>query len=39
MRVIGKLTSVVIIALGAVAAIVGVRSISDLQRYRRIRKM
>ena len=35
MRVIGKLTSIVIIAVGAVAAVVGVRSISDLKRYRR----
>jgi hypothetical protein len=39
MRVIGRLTSVVLLAVGAVAAVVGVKSIPDLQRYLRMRQM
>ncbi len=39
MRMIGRLTSLVIVGVGAVAAVVGVRSIPDLQRYLRMRQM
>jgi hypothetical protein len=39
MRTIGRLTTLVILAVGAVAAAVGVKSIPDLQRYLKIRQM
>ena len=39
MRMIGKLTGMVVLAAGAVAAVVGVRSVPDLKRYLRIRQM
>jgi len=39
MRTIGRLTSLVLLAVGAVAAVAGVRSIPDLQRYLRMRQM
>ena len=39
MRMIGKLTVVVLLALAAAAAATGVKSVPDLQRYLRIRQM
>ena len=39
MRVIGRFTAAVLIALAAVAAVTGVKSIPDLQRYLRMRQM
>ena len=39
MRTIGRLTSVVVLAAAAVAAVTGVKSIPDLRRYLRIRAM
>ena len=39
MRTIGRLTSLVILAVAGVAAVTGVKSIPDLQRYMRIRQM
>ncbi len=39
MRVIGRLTTVVLLAVGAVAAVVGVKSLPDVQRYLRMRQM
>ena len=39
MRTIGRLTSVVVLAVAAAVAVTGVRSIPDLQRYLRIRQM
>jgi hypothetical protein len=39
MRTIGRVTTVVLLAIGAVAAVAGVRSIPDLQRYLRMRQM
>ena len=39
MRMIGRLTSMVLLAVGAVAAVVGVKSLPDLQRYLRMRQM
>ena len=39
MRTLGKLTTVVLLAAAAVAAVVGVKSIPDLKRYQKIREM
>ena len=39
MRTIGKLTTVVLLAAAAGAVVVGVRSIPDIKRYKRIREM
>lgn len=39
MRTIGKLTTVVLLAAAAAAVVVGVRSIPDIKRYKRIREM
>ena len=39
MRMIGRLTSLLLLGVGAVAAVVGVKSIPDLQRYLRMRSM
>ena len=39
MRTIGKLTTVVLLAAAATAVVVGVRSIPDIKRYKRIREM
>jgi hypothetical protein len=39
MRTIGRLTSVVVLAVAAVAAVVGFRSVDDLKRYLRMRNM
>ena len=39
MRTIGKFTTVVLLAGAARAAVVGVRSIPDHQRYKKIRQM
>jgi hypothetical protein len=39
MRTIGKFTTVVLLAGAALAAVVGVRSIPDIQRYIKIRQM
>ncbi len=39
MKVIGIVTLTVILAVILVAAVVGIRSVPDLQRYRKIRKM
>ena len=39
MRLIGKLTTLVLLALAAAAAATGVKSVPDLQRYLRIRQM
>ena len=39
MRAIGKFTTLVLLAAAAVAAAVGVKSIPDVQRYRRMREM
>jgi hypothetical protein len=39
MRTIGRLTSLVVLVTAAVAAVVGVKSIPDLQRYLKMRKM
>jgi len=39
MRTIGRLTTIVGIAVVAVAAAVGIRSIPDIQRYLKIRQM
>jgi hypothetical protein len=39
MRAIGKLTTLLVLAALGVAAVVGIKSIPDLQRYQRIREM
>jgi len=39
MRMIGRLTTVALLGVAAIAAVVGVRSIPDLKRYLRIRSM
>ena len=39
MRLVGKFFSGVVLAAGAIAAVVGFRSIPDLKRYLRMRKM
>jgi hypothetical protein len=39
MRAIGRLTTLVLLGVAAVAAVVGVKSIPDVQRYLRIREM
>lgn len=39
MRAIGKFTTLIVLAAVAVAAVVGVKSIPDLQRYMRMREM
>lgn len=39
MRAIGKFTTMLLLGAAAFAAVVGVRSIPDLQRYLRIREM
>jgi hypothetical protein len=39
MKVVGKFFSGVVLAAGAIAAVVGFRSIPDLKRYLRMRKM
>lgn len=39
MRTIGMFSTAVLVAAGALAAVVGVRSIPDIQRYLRIRQM
>lgn len=39
MRALGKFTTVVLLAGAALAAVVGVKSIPDIQRYLRIREM
>ena len=39
MRAIGKFTTMVLVAAAALAAVVGVKSIPDLQRYLRMRQM
>ncbi len=39
MRAIGKFTTLVLLGVAAAAAVVGVRSIPDLQRYLKIRQM
>ena len=39
MRTIGKLTTMLVLAAVSVAAVVGVQSIPDIQRYLRIREM
>lgn len=39
MRTIGRLTTLAVLAAVAVGAVVGVRSIPDIQRYLRIRQM
>ncbi len=39
MRTIGKLTTVVFLAIAGLAAVVGVKSIPDIQRYLKIREM
>ncbi len=39
MRAIGRLTTFFFLVALAVAVIVGIRSIPDIQRYRRIRQM
>ncbi len=39
MKVVGKFFSGVLLAAGALAAVVGFRSIPDLKRYLRMRKM
>jgi hypothetical protein len=39
MRAIGKFTTLVLLAGAALAAVVGVKSIPDIQRYLKIRQM
>jgi len=39
MRMIGRLTTLLLLGTGVVAAVVGVKSIPDVQRYLRIRSM
>jgi hypothetical protein len=39
MRTIGKLTTLVVLAIGVTAAVVGAKSIPDIKRYLRIREM
>ncbi|MCW2762171.1 MAG: hypothetical protein JWR85_2372 [Marmoricola sp.] len=39
MKVIGKLFSGVVLVVAAVGVVVGVRSVPDLKRYLRMRKM
>jgi hypothetical protein len=39
MRVLGMLTTLVLLAGAATVAVVGVRSIPDIQRYLKIRQM
>ena len=39
MKLVGKFFSGVVLAAGALAAVVGFRSIPDLKRYLRMRKM
>ena len=39
MRTIGKLTTLLLLSAATAAAVVGVKSIPDLQRYLRIRQM
>ena len=39
MRTIGKLTTLVFLAGAAFAAVVGVKSIPDIRRYMKIRRM
>ena len=39
MRTIGRLTTLLLLGAAAAAAVVGVKSIPDLQRYLRMREM
>jgi hypothetical protein len=39
MRTIGRMTSVVLLAVAVVAAVTGVKNIDDLKRYLRMRQM
>lgn len=39
MKVLGKLTTLAILAAGATAAVVGVQSIPDIKRYLKMRSM
>lgn len=39
MRAIGKFTTLVLLAAAACAAVIGVKSIPDIQRYLRMRDM
>ena len=39
MRMIGRVTALVLLALAAAAAATGVKSVPDLQRYLRMRQM
>ncbi|CAN5554750.1 hypothetical protein BH10ACT10_BH10ACT10_25560 [soil metagenome] len=39
MRLLGKLTSVVLLAVGVVAAVTGAKSVEDVKRYLRMREM
>ncbi len=39
MRTIGRLTTLLLLGAAAAAAVVGVKSIPDLQRYLRMRQM
>ena len=39
MRVIGKLTTLLLLGAAAVAAVVGIKSLPDLQRYKKMREM
>jgi hypothetical protein len=39
MRAIGKLTTLLLLSAAAVAAVVGIKSLPDLQRYKKMREM